>query len=153
MLWWRFMNAFNAGFTWQCWMSSGRAWTTELGPPLAPNRFSSSSASSAAYSQKYSIHTLHVNRAHSSKGNTKFKPTSMHFMIPNCWIKIRVISLWSARVIQQTQCLGFFFNGSRIMFPLSHCTKSEKLTQFTAVGWSSWTEGWKEFGRGTLLSL
>lgn len=35
--------------TWQCWMSSAKAWTTDPGPPLAPNRFSSSKASRAAW--------------------------------------------------------------------------------------------------------
>lgn len=34
--------------TWHCWASSGRTWTTDKGPPRAPNRSSSLIASSAA---------------------------------------------------------------------------------------------------------
>jgi hypothetical protein len=41
--------------TWQCSTSSGRTWITDLRPPWAPKRSSSSIASSAAYKHRYKL--------------------------------------------------------------------------------------------------
>lgn len=44
--------AYRLDVTWQCSTSSGRTWMTDLRPPWAPKRSSSSIASSAAYKNR-----------------------------------------------------------------------------------------------------